>query len=379
MKIALLTLPFINNYGCHIQAWALKNVLEKLGHNVVLLNLQPLGIRTQLFSTSIKKMVAKIINIIPGKIKIYNIDYRIAQLSNFNSFKKANFTLSKKIYSYKGLKKAFLDENCQAIIVGSDQVWRKWKSTTIDPYFLSWLDVDVPKIGYAISYGKDEWNFTDEETIMLKELAKKFQALSMREDSGVDLTKKYFGLDSLHVLDPTMLLDKKDYIQLIRNLSTNNYQKGIFNYILDSTEGKKNIISECSKYMGFSNFEVKPKKEWFEPHENCPASDYTYPPIEEWLSAFNSSDFVITDSFHGTVFSIIFNKPFIVIGNEFRGLSRINSVLKIFSLENRLITNDNVDSALEIVKSPIDWDKVNKQREKWKEKSFNFLKQNLNS
>lgn len=67
MKIALLTLPFTNNYGCYIQAWALKNVLEKLGHNVVLLNLQPLGIRTQLFSTSIKKMVAKIINIIPGK------------------------------------------------------------------------------------------------------------------------------------------------------------------------------------------------------------------------------------------------------------------------------------------------------------------------
>lgn len=324
-----------------------------------------------------KKIIASLIGLLPNKKGFHYIDYRGLQIKNFIPFKQSNFIPSKEIHTSRDLEKVFENENCEAIVVGSDQVWRKWNFTSLDFFFLSWLKVDVPKLGYAISYGKDKWELSEEETQKYSNLAKTFNALSMREDDGVELTKKYLGVDSIHVLDPTMLLDIKDYNQLIEKSKLSNNKKGIFNYVLDITEGKKNIINECSKYFGVPSFDVMPKRRNFDPYEKCPDEYYTFPPIEEWLSAFKSSDFVITDSFHGTVFSIIYNKPFLVIDNKFRGLSRIKSLLKIFSLENRLVTNDSIDSAIEIANSPIDWEKVNKQRELWKEKSINFLKQNL--
>lgn len=377
MKIALLTLPLTNNYGGILQAWALKEVLEQLGNKVHLLNIQPLDTKKYRFSLPLKKFIAIVIGLLPNRKNYHYIDYRNLQTRNFRQFKEVNFKLSKELYSSQDLKELFHKDNFEAIVVGSDQVWRKWNFTSLDFFFLSWLKVDVPKLGYAISYGKDEWELTKEETQKYSNLAKTFSALSMREDDGVELTKKYLGVDSIHVLDPTMLLDIKDYNQLIEKRSLVDNKKGIFNYVLDLTEGKKKIINECSRILGVSSFEVMPKRRSFDPYEKCPDEYYTFPPIEEWLSAFKSSDFVITDSFHGTVFSIIYNKPFLVIGNKFRGLSRIKSLLKIFSLENRLVTNDSIDSAIEIANSPIDWEKVNKQRELWKEKSINFLKQNL--
>lgn len=377
MKIALLTLPITNNYGCYLQAWALKETLDNLGHNVLFLDLQPTYARNYKFTLWSKKIIASLIGLLPNKKGFHYIDYRILQLKNFIPFRKTNFILSKEIHTSRDLEKVFDNENCEAIVVGSDQVWRKWNFTSLDFFFLSWLKVDVPKLGYAISYGKDKWELSEEETQKYSNLAKTFSALSMREDAGVELTKKYLGVDSIHVLDPTMLLDIKDYNQLIEKSKLSNNKKGIFNYVLDITEGKKNIINECPKYFGVPSFDVMPKRRNFDPYEKCPDEYYTFPPIEEWLSAFRSSDFVITDSFHGTVFSIIYNKPFIVLGNEFRGLSRINSLLKIFGLENRLVTNDSIDTALKIASSQIAWDKVNKQREQWKEKSINFLKQNL--
>ena len=189
------------------------------------------------------------------------------------------------------------------------------------------------------------------------------------------MTKEYLGLESELVLDPTMLLDTSDYKYLYPNDNTS--KKGIFYYILDSTDKKKNIISFCSQIMEQPVFEVMPKVRWFDTMKKFSKNDYIYPSIGEWLSAFQSSSFVITDSFHGTVFSIIFNKPFIVIGNEYRGLSRIHSLLKLFNIENRLVSNFEKEYINDHLFSPIDWNKVNETREKWKSISIDFINEHL--
>ena len=189
MKIGLLTLPLSNNYGAHLQAWALQNILEQLGHNVLLLNVQPSGIMKRRFLVPIKKTIASIIRLLPNHSSFHYVDYRFLQEKHFNTFRNSNFVLSKRIYSTKGLRNTFLNEKCEGIIVGSDQVWRKWSFIPLSVYFLPWLNIDMPKLGYAISYGKDEWEMTDKETQRYTEYIKKFSCLSMREKKGVEITK----------------------------------------------------------------------------------------------------------------------------------------------------------------------------------------------
>jgi len=243
---------------------------------------------------------------------------------------------------------------------------------------LSWIDSDINRIGYGISYGKEKWELTDDETRKYRHLAQLFNGLSMRENNGVTMTKDFFDLDSELVLDPTMLLEIDDY-KLLINDSRKKKTKGLFYYILDNNKKKNEIISQCSEALNFPSFEVMPRIKWFDAMKRYPETDYIYPPIQEWLSSFDTASFIVTDSFHGTVFSIIFNKPFIVLSNQYRGLARINSLLKKFKLENRLVINYEKDSLLNIINSPIDWDTINQVRKIWKTKSLDYINRHLQS
>lgn len=375
MKIGILTLPLTNNYGGHLQAWALQTVLKREGHDAILLDIRRSDEKTYNLMMPAKLFLANFIKFLPNKKDYHYFDYRKYQDLHFQNFRDLFLKKTKKIYGRHQLKMVFNREEFDAIIVGSDQVWRKWNMIPLDLYFLSWLNPDINRIGYAISYGKDKWDLSENDTKRYSNLAKLFSGLSMREMDGIVMTKEYFGLDSKLVLDPTMLLDIPDY----ECLYSNDYisKKGIFYYILDSTDKKKNIISFCSEIMEQPVFKVMPKVRWFDTMKKFSKTDYIYPSIGEWLSAFQSSSFVITDSFHGTVFSIIFNKPFIVIGNEYRGLSRIRSLLQLFNLENRLVSNFEKGYIKDLLISPIDWNKINQTREKWKSISIDFINEHL--
>jgi len=114
---------------------------------------------------------------------------------------------------------------------------------------------------------------------------------------------------------------------------------------------------------------MQPKK--FYDKERKGINDCVFPPVEEWIRGFIDAEFVVTDSFHGTVFSILFNKPFVSIGNKGRGLSRFTSLLKMFKLENRLIFNSeycNLDNL-----NSIDWERTNSILRDKREKSLRFL------
>jgi exopolysaccharide biosynthesis predicted pyruvyltransferase EpsI len=101
--------------------------------------------------------------------------------------------------------------------------------------------------------------------------------------------------------------------------------------------------------------------------------DCVYPPVTQWLRAFMDAEFVVCDSFHGAVFSIIFNKPFLIIGNKKRGLTRFYSLLKLYGLEDRIIT-DNEDN-LSVINKIIDWESVNSILNSMRKKSYTYLQQ----
>lgn len=127
------------------------------------------------------------------------------------------------------------------------------------------------------------------------------------------------------------------------------------------TDDKQNLINDfCRKNN------IKPYRVGTHLENGC------LPSIENWLASFDQAKYVITDSFHGSVFSIIFNKPFITIGNKERGMSRFNSLLKQFNLEDRLL----VDEQLDCITDP-NWVKVNNILNEWRKKSVFFLQNSL--
>ena len=374
MKIGIVTLPLHNNYGGILQAYALQKVLQNMGHNATTIDksrfvkLSPLR---KLYTYSIH-LVKKILfnkNLIIRWDVEHNKKANIICTHTY-PFIQRYIKRIEAVHDYSNIQENDFD----AFVVGSDQVWRpKYFGTDIiSNAYLSFTKAwNVKRISYAASFGAEDWEYTPEQTKACGDLLKFFNAVSVRESSATELCKKHLGVDARHVLDPTMLLDKEDYINLFKAAETPESNGDLMCYILDTNEEKSKIISHTEESLGLKSFSANSKYEV----PNAPVEERIQPPVESWLRGFHDAEFVITDSFHACVFSILFEKPFIVYGNKERGMARFSSLLKIFGLENRLAANHK--EAEKIIKEPIDWEKVNAIKKEWQKKSFDFLKRNL--
>ena len=376
MKIGILTQPLLNNYGGLLQNYALQNVLTGLGHEAVTINIVYKDISDiRKLASILKRTLFKIsgqnilIRAIPNKKEAEIIGY------NTKDFVKRNIVTTK-IINKKLNKKQVEEFGFNAYIVGSDQVWRPMFSPQQSTYFLDFLEKDnsVKKIAYAASFGVSNWEFTKKQTKYFSKLIKLFNAVSVREDSAVDLCNKYFNIDAVHLLDPTMLLDKEIYTSLLDKQAINQTTSKLFTYILDQSDEKSQIIKQISRKYDLQPFSIMPQNVFSVPGKKT-IKDCIIPPVYDWLKSFIDAQFVITDSFHGTVFSILFNKPFLSIANNERGLTRFISLLKLFGLEDRLIFSYE-DNIIENIKE-IDWNRVNYILGQEKDKSMKFLNNHL--
>ncbi|ENK4570898.1 polysaccharide pyruvyl transferase family protein [Vibrio cholerae] len=350
MKIAILTQPLQNNYGGLLQAFALQKYLKEQGNEVMTVDfawnhkLRYFGIKS-ILGNIIRKYILRrnIRSIFP-----ITDEERCRIGQNTNRFTAEHIFTTQKIYSIDEMsyiKKYQFD----AYIVGSDQVWRPAYSPGMSAFFLSFLNKsdDAKRIAYAASFGVDNCNeFSQDALEEYAVLLKQFDAVAVREDSAVDLCKQHFGVAAEHVLDPTFLLDKEVYIQLVEQDKCPVSNGNMMVYVLDQSLGKKEIIQAVANERSLTPYTVMPDEKG------------VYPPVTQWLRGFMDAEFVVTDSFHGVAFSIIFNKPFIAIGNHNRGLARFTSVLNMFGLQDRLIFSiDELTSQL--INQPIDFSKVN--------------------
>lgn len=376
MKIGILTLRLHNNYGGILQAYALQKVLQQMGHDVTLID-KSRFIKLPLFSFSryylyFKRLILKIISdrSLPVRWDKKRNDDMAIMSTNTYPFILKYIKRIEANNNYSNIKQDDFD----AFVVGSDQVWRpKYFGQTIIPCaYLSFAkEWNVKRISYAASFGTEDWEYTEEQTAECKELIRLFDAVSVRESSAVELCKKHFDTSAMHVLDPTMLLDTSDYIKLFEEANTPQSPGSLMCYILDENKEKQEVVSCIEQTLHLKSFSVNSKYEV----ADAPLEERIQPPVEAWLRGFNDAEFVITDSFHACVFSILFEKPFIVYGNKNRGMARFHSLLSIFGLENRLITNS--EDALRVINEPINWEAVNAKKKEWQEKSYNFLKKNL--
>lgn len=381
MKIGILTQPLVNNYGGLLQAWALQKVLMRLGHETIIIDRHHI----RLNDYKLPRRIAIIL-----KTKLYCLigrEERGLKLSdaqaltirkNLIAFINRRYAgVSIPLYTEKTFRQYIFQNQFDGYVVGSDQVWRPRYSPSIGNYFLDFLPEDskAKKVAYAASFGVDNWEYTDAQTSLLKPLAQKFDLITVRESSGVELLQNHFGCKATHVLDPTMLLDRDDYRTLIQNpvVPVERSSGNLFCYVLDNNTDLDALISRVQQKTGLKAFFCtsthKPKTKDDLRH----IDDCIIPPIEQWIKSFDDAEMVLTDSFHGTVFAIIFNKPFWVVANEDRGAARFSSLLSLFKLEDRFVTDaKNVDWT-----KPIDWAKVNKLRQQFSIKSSNMLKSTL--
>jgi polysaccharide pyruvyl transferase WcaK-like protein len=370
-KIAILTQPLKTNYGGILQAYALQKVIKSLGHDVITIdrkyNTYPkYRILLSRWKNSILQKVNRLDRVIFSEKELQ----LVAQ--NSSEFISNHIKLSEIIDTDKKIITHFKKNIYDSVIVGSDQVWRPRYSPNIYNFFLDFLKgTQTKRIAYAPSFGSDQWEFNSEQTEICKELINQFDAISVREDSGILLCEKYLKVTPKLVLDPSFLLSKQTYIDLIKNKNLNN-KKGLFTYVLDRNTEKANIINKVSEKLNLAEFNNQPKESIKNPKSNN-VVDYIYPPVEGWLNGFYQADFIVTDSFHGTVFSILFNKPFIAIANEERGIARFKSILKQFNLQHRLVFNAT-DITPVLLQEKLDYNSINTRLENLKIETLIFLK-----
>jgi coenzyme F420-reducing hydrogenase beta subunit len=262
------------------------------------------------------------------------------------------------------------EDNYKTYIVGSDQVWRNWVypngKDDFGYFFFNFAqDAKTKRIAYAASFGQNSLKdamVNKELEQYISSLIKNINYISMREKSGISILKKTWNIDSTLVLDPTMLLDAKDYNLLIeKSKESLKRVKPIYAYMLSMNKSKQTIIDNISKSSRLESDGVYPYE-----------LD-VLPPVEQWLKGFKDSDFIVTDSFHGAVFSIIYNKEFVVIENSNGGISRLKSLLGELGLGSRIIFEKNAENFDYNKLRQIEWEEINRKVEAFRKKSSRWL------
>lgn len=365
--IHIITHPLIGNYGGVLQAYALQHALNKKGYPVTTCEEIPSYAYTDYFSPGKRIKWEQL------KIFIKLILKRISYVPSFLNRKRA-----------KRFKQRFMNigkrnniKPDDRFIVGSDQVWRLLYTRTYSGatyFFLDFATEEQRKksIAYAASFGTDEWEGTPEETETCRKLIQDFKAVSVREESGIKLCHDVFDVHATQMPDPTFLLQSEDYNKIIKNSRTWRPAKQyIAAYVLDSSLETEELLQETVEKHHQYLQRLLPCATAKKIRDRIPMS------IPQWLRSIRDCEYLITDSFHGCVFSIIFNKPFICIGNAARGSSRFDTLFKTFGLQERMLTNATSQLISELISHPIDWNRINILLEKERERGLIFLQQNL--
>lgn len=377
MKLGICTLVPYDNYGGILQGYALQTTLENLGHEAYIMN-------TKLYNYISWKR--KIINIVKWKIHrmCFSKDVPCINIYKYQSYRvktilpfiKKWIKLTRAFTSVQDIYNFEEKEKFDGFVVGSDQVWRPRYSPDLFHMFLDFLPEKSPKkrIAYAASFGIDQNPFTQQQLDVCKKLVQRFDAVSVREQSGVNLCKTLFGIDAQWVLDPTMLLSKEDYLKLIEGYQPVYKNIELLQYVFFFDHDEKFIIDKVSKLLKLTPSNLMTKRFLNQVYSKDQLREAVFLPVEEWIYAYSHAKFVITDSFHGTVFCLIFNVPFIVVSPE--APTRIKSLLSLFNLTERLVV-DKKEITESLINGKINWSFVNSKVHDLKKKSLTFLTNSL--
>ena len=364
MKISLITLHCVNNYGSVLQTYATQKVLADMGHQVEIVDYYrpDLTFIHKLFSCFLYEQ-----HNLKGLLKnLVFLPSNIAMQKMFGAFReKYFFRTQHKYYNNDDFKQHPIIAD--AYIVGSDQVWNSaLNHGIIYPYYLSFAQKGKKKIAYSSSFGVD--SLREEEKTINRELLGTFDYITTRELSGVDIVKKLGISNVSQILDPTLLLAKEKWLELSEPCKEK--EPYILVYQLHHHEGLDAYISSLAKKKGLKVIRICYHYDEFRKFGHC----VFLPRVEKLLSYIANANYVITDSFHVTAFSINLNTQFesLVPAKQFGG--RISSLLTLVNLQERGIgdyTHCQYDKK-------IDFSFVNQILENKRNEDLSLIKRKLN-
>lgn len=378
-KIGIITICRCNNYGAELQAFALQRKLSLMGYDAEILDYlfykHPKH-KKESFSMPaykgypFKRKMAELL--FPWMECFKSMKHRAAiakREAAFEVFHKANTRFSQQYRSYSALYSN--PPHYDAYCVGSDQVWNPWSYTSLNPYFLTFASKDAVKFSYASSFGVSEIPVIAKE--YFKEGLNNLQSISVREKTGVSIVNSLIGQDAQTVADPTLLLNAKEWDEVLNECKV--------------PEGKYILIYELKKvpYIAQSALNLA-KQKGLKIVRICKAA-FRQDPMDkpiinimdagpaEFLGLFKNAEIVMTNSFHGTVFSILFNKNFYTIVNKSaNNNSRQLDLLSTLGIDRIKYTDEDF-----VESKPLDWGVINKRVSDFRRKSVDYLEKAINN
>ncbi len=340
--VGILNFHYENyNYGANLVAYSLSKVIKKIGYYPYIINFDPYEI-----TDPIKR-------------------YQTLGLYNFRK-KHLNMTPRFKNRDELNILNNYLD----MYVVGSDQVWRQAiTATDIYTYFLDFAK-DKNKISYAASFGKDYFEGTDIEKIHCARLLSSFYNISVRENDGLDILKNDFNTTGEVTIDPTLLLTAEDYEEIIDEEYDNKVDVAVY-FVMDFDN---KITNDKNFKRLFPHKKIVNIKGEYE--EKPYGKVFKYNSMSKWLDGFRKAKYVVTDSYHGLIFSIIFKKKVICIGKNSASLSRFKTLIDNLSGSIEDVMYSTL-SEVKNTKKTLDYDEIDKNLKVLREKSIKFLEDNL--
>jgi len=384
MKVGIITILKVNNYGAELQAFALQRKLEKLGFESEIIdylyyknwNFRDTKLSVPFVNQTLKQRIKyfamyRLANFLLDEILPYFNNRIAVRLDRFKKFHLNHTKISKVYKSYNELYSEYLTYD--AYVVGSDQVWNPSASSSIEPYFLTFSPKDKNKLSYASSFGvaKIEENLIPRYIALLNNI----NHISVREEQGIDLVKSFTGRDVTLVLDPTFLLNKEDWKEVMK-LYSNMPSKYILIYQLSESSAIVELALTIAKEIKIPVYRIC--KRAIKEEQNLGVINILDAGPSEFLSLIFKASYLITNSFHGTAFSINFNIPFFsVISENKKNNSRIESILSILNLSERLILDNRPIKGIDFL-TEIDFVTSNKILNAMRIASVDFLLSALN-
>ena len=379
MKIGVMTFWHGNsNYGQIIQCWAMQQFLKRQGHEPYVIRFVPSKytsplkrfLKKFLFVEQIRNAREFFLNRHTYHVKKRNRIYDHKR--QFDDFRRNHLDFSENIY-YDIHQIQNNPPVADAYIVGSDQVWAQMlDSINSRAFYLDFGRPETKRIAYAPSFVVKEYPVAYRKE--LKTLLQRFDAVSCREYSGVDICKS-IGIKAAKVLDPTFLVERDDYLSLIGEPIEK--KKQIFIYSLNISSPEQIRWDELKQYAkdNGNTVVVTPSQGYFAADELFgDAVEYLYATPQQWLKTIAESELVVTPSFHGVVLSIILGTPFVYVplkGVHESGNARILDLLRDLLLESRIL--DDAKTYNTIGEKTIAWDKVSNALDKYRSSSYKYL------
>lgn len=360
--IAYITRHRVSNYGSALQTYATQQVLERLGYDAVCIDYAreaelPENVASTRLSTSRwnANVLTRLVYMLTQKPIMTTAAKRFEGYIG-HLFK----TTAKEYHTEQELKNDL--PPADVYMTGSDQVWNTISGNCIDPaYFLSFVPDDKKKTAFAASFGGATVN--DGDRPEMTRLLKRYQAITVREKSGVALVES-MGAQAQQVLDPTLMIEQNDWLRIIPDRPcTEPY---VLVYHLHPNKEFEAYAKEFAKRRGMKLIRIHPY--WH--HIFKPGKFIHCPPLEDFLWYIKNASCFLTDSFHGTAFALGLNTPFTdVLPHQYS--ERIESLLSLAGLQNRILKSySDFDSPAQ----PIDFDKVNERLAHEREVSYACLR-----